>query len=145
MTADRRIRDAWLTAAVHACGSALVLLATGVNVVLAAHLPLLSAAAILLLGLGVRAGSRVAALLLLLAVLTPAAIKLAVGALHAADLPAFPLAALYFRGLLGTLRLHRRAAAQERFFATPASDDPPLSAADPVPPRSSRYRASGTG
>jgi hypothetical protein len=101
----RWIRHAWLTAVVHAVGSTLILLTTGVNIVLAAHYPVVSAAAILALGYGVRRGSRVAALLLLLAAVTPALIKLAVGALHPADLPAFPLAALYARGLWGTIRL----------------------------------------
>jgi hypothetical protein len=84
-----------------------VLLTSGVNLVLAAHYPLVSALAILLLAFGVRRGSRAAALLLFLATLTPAAIKLVIGMLHLADLPAFPLAALYLRGLLGTLRRHR--------------------------------------
>jgi hypothetical protein len=107
--AERWIRHAWLTAVLHATGSAAVLLLTGHNVVLAAHYPLLSAAAILLLAVGIRRRSRTAALLLFLAALTPAAVKLLLGALHASDLPAFPLAFLYGRGLIGTLR-HRRAA-----------------------------------
>jgi hypothetical protein len=107
ITAERWVRDAWITGAVHAAGSALILLATGVNVVLAAHYPLVSAAAILLLALGVRRRSRAAALLLFVAVLAPAFIKLMIGALHPTDLPAFPLAALYARGLAGAIRLHR--------------------------------------
>jgi hypothetical protein len=77
-----------------------------VNVLLAAHYPVLSAAAILGLGYAMRRGSRAAALLLVIAVLTPALTKLALGALHLTDLPAFPLAALYGRGLLGTLHRH---------------------------------------
>jgi hypothetical protein len=101
--AARRIRHAWWTGLLHATGSAALLLATGHNVVLAAHYPLVSALAILLLAFGVRHGSRVAAFLLCAAVLTPALIKLIIGALHVADLPAFPLAALYFRGFIGTL------------------------------------------
>lgn len=60
--AMRRIRDAWLTGMAHALVSAAVLLATGHNIVLSAHYPLLSAAAILLLALGIRPGSRAAAL-----------------------------------------------------------------------------------
>jgi hypothetical protein len=104
----RRIRDAWLTGVAHALGSAAVLLATGHNIVLAAHYPLLSAAAILLLALGVRRGSPTAALLLVLATITPAAIKVVIGALHAADLPAFPLAVLYARGLVGTVQARRQ-------------------------------------
>jgi hypothetical protein len=103
----RWMRHAWITGVLHAGGSALVLLTTGVNIVLAAHYPLVSAAAILLLAYGIRRGSRAAALLLFLATLTPAAIKLAVGALHLADLPAFPLAALYLRGFAGSVRHHR--------------------------------------
>jgi hypothetical protein len=104
----RRIRDAWLTGVAHALGSATVLLTTGHNLVLSAHYPLVSAAAILLLALGIRRGMRAAALLLLLATITPAAIKALVGALHTADLPAFPLAALYARGLVGTVQARRR-------------------------------------
>jgi hypothetical protein len=110
-TAERRIRDAWLTGVAHAVGSSVILLATGHNIVLAAHYPLVSAAAILLLALGIRRGSRAAALLLVIATLTPASIKVVVGALHAADLPAFPLALLYARGLAGTVQLHRERAA----------------------------------
>jgi hypothetical protein len=105
--AQRQMRDAWLTGIVHAAGSALILLTTGHNVVLAAHYPLVSAGAVLLLAFGVRRGSRIAAVLLLVAVLTPASIKLVVGALHPGDLPAFPLAVLYARGLAGTLHWHR--------------------------------------
>jgi hypothetical protein len=105
--AERWIRDAWIVGVVHAAGSALVLVTTGTNIVLAAHYPLLSAVAILLLALGVRRGSRVAALLLFAAALTPALIKLILGVLHATDLPAFPLAALYGRGLIGTVRRQR--------------------------------------
>lgn len=108
-TARRRIRDAWITAVVHAVGSTIILLATGTNLVLAAHYPVLSAGAVLLLGLGIRRRSRVAALLLLVAAATPALIKLALGALHPGDLLAFPLAVLYARGLLGTLRYHQLA------------------------------------
>jgi hypothetical protein len=104
----RRMRDAWITGVVHAAGSAVILLTTGVNIVLAAHYPLVSALAILLLAYGIRRGSRVAAFLLFLAAITPAAIKLVLGVLHLADLPAFPLAALYLRGFLGTLQYHRR-------------------------------------
>lgn len=104
---DGRIRDAWVTGIVHGTGSAVILLATGHNVVLAAHYPLLSALAILILALGVRRRSRMAAILLCAAVLMPALIKLIVGALHVADLPAFPLAAIYGRGVAGTLRHHR--------------------------------------
>jgi hypothetical protein len=100
-TALRRIRHAWIAGALHATGSAVVLLTTGVNIVLAAHYPLVSAGAILGLAYGIRRGSRAAALLLFLATLTPAAIKLVVGALHLTDLPAFPLAALYLRGFVG--------------------------------------------
>lgn len=110
--AARRIRDAWLTGVAHALVSAAVLLATGHNIVLSAHHPMLSAAAILLLALGARRGSRAALLILLLATITPAAIKLVVGALHAADLPAFPLAALYARGLVGTVQARRPARAR---------------------------------
>jgi hypothetical protein len=101
------MRHAWITGVVHATGSALVLLTTGVNIVLAAHYPLVSAVAILLLAYGTGRGSRAAALLLFLATVTPAAIKLVVGALHLADLPAFPLAAVYLRGFMGTVRYHR--------------------------------------
>jgi hypothetical protein len=101
------LRHAWITGVIHVFGSTLVLLTTGVNIVLAAHYPLVSALAILLLAYGIRRGSRAAALLLFLATLTPAAIKLVVGALHLADLPAIPLAALYLRGFVGTLRHHR--------------------------------------
>lgn len=108
--ADRRVRDAWIAGVVHAVGSAFFLLATGHNVVLAAHYPFVSALAILVLAVGVRRRSRIAAALLFIAVLTPALIKLIVGALHMADLPAFPLAALYVRGFVGTLRLHRQRA-----------------------------------
>jgi hypothetical protein len=107
--AERRVRDAWITAVVHATGSTVILLATGVNIVLAAHYPVASAAAVLLLGVGVRRRSRVAAFTLFAAALTPALIKLFLGALHPADLPAFPLAALYARGFIGTLRYHRSA------------------------------------
>jgi hypothetical protein len=102
-----RIRDAWVAGLAHGVGSALIMLATGQNIVLAAHYPLLSAAAIVALALGIRRGSRVAALLLLLAAATPAVIKMALGVLHAADLPAFPLALLYARGLVGTVQMHR--------------------------------------
>ena len=109
-SAARRIRDAWLTGVAHAFVSAAVLLATGHNIVLSAHYPLLSAAAILLLALGIRRGSRAASLILLLATLTPAANKLVVGALHASDLPAFPLAVLYARGLVGTAQAHQQGA-----------------------------------
>jgi hypothetical protein len=105
------IRHAWITGLLHATGSALVLVTSGVNLVLAAHYPLVSALAILLLAFGIRGGSRAAALLLFVATLTPAAIKLVVGMLHLADLPAFPLAALYLRGLVGTVRHHRLRAA----------------------------------
>lgn len=105
--AERQIRHAWITAVVHAVGSALILVTTGVNIVLAAHYPLASAAAILLLGLGIRRRSRVAAAVLLVAAITPALIKLALGALHPADLAAFPLAFLYARGLAGAVRYHR--------------------------------------
>jgi hypothetical protein len=94
----------------HALGSAAVLLTTGHNIVLSAHYPLLSAAAILLLALGIRRGIRTAALLLVLATITPAAIKAVVGALHAADLPAFPLALIYARGLVGTVQARRQRA-----------------------------------
>jgi hypothetical protein len=105
--AERRIRDGWIAGVVHAAGSALILVATGHNIVLAAHYPLLSAAAILALALAVRRRSRVAAFLLFTAAVSPASIKLALGALHAADLPAFPLAALYLRAFMGTLHWHR--------------------------------------
>jgi hypothetical protein len=110
----RRIRDAWLTGMAHAIGSAALLLATGHNIVLAAHYPLLSAAAILLLALGIRRGIRTAAVLLVLATITPAAIKSVVGTLHAADLPAFPLAMMYARGLVGTVQARRRQGQQNR-------------------------------
>jgi hypothetical protein len=106
-TAERWIRAAWITAMLHATGSALILVTTGVNIVLAAHYPLWSAAAILVLGMGIRRRSRVAALLLLAAALSPALIKLTLGVLHLADLPAFPLAFLYGRGLVGAVRYHR--------------------------------------
>jgi len=105
--AETRIRHAWITGVVHATGSALILLTTGVNIVLAAHYPLLSALAILLLAFGIRRGSRAAALLLFLAAITPAAIKLALGVLHPADLPAFALGALYLRGFVGAWDRHR--------------------------------------
>jgi hypothetical protein len=105
--AERRIRQAWITAVVHGVGSALILVTTGVNIVLAAHYPLASAGAVLLLGFAVRARSRVAAAVLLVAAITPALIKLALGMLHLADLPAFPLAFLYARGLVGAVRHHR--------------------------------------
>jgi hypothetical protein len=108
-SARSRIRTAWITSWVHALGSALILLATGVNLVLAAHYPLASAAAVLLLGEGVRRRSRLAAFLLFAAALAPALIKVILGALHPTDLPAFPLAFLYGRGFLGTLRYHRAA------------------------------------
>jgi hypothetical protein len=101
------MQRAWITGVLHATGSALVLLTTGINIVLAAHYPLVSALAILLLAYGIRRGSRAAALLLVLATVAPATIKLAVGALHLADLPAFPLAAAYLRGFVATLRLRR--------------------------------------
>jgi hypothetical protein len=104
---DTAIRHAWLAGVVHSVGGAVVLLATGEKIVLSAHYPLASALAILLLAYGIRRGSRAAALLLLLATISPAATKLVVGTLHPADLPAFPLAALYLRGLLGTVRQHR--------------------------------------
>ena len=87
-----------------------MLLATGHNIVLSAHYPLLSAAAILLLALGIRRGSRAAALIILLATITPAAIKMVVGALHVTDLPAFPLTVLYARGLVGTIQARRQGA-----------------------------------
>lgn len=106
------IRFAWITGVLHANGSALVLLASGVNIVLAAHYPLASAVAILLLALGIRRGMRTAALLLFLATATPAAIKLVVGVLHLADLPAIPLAAVYLRGFVATVRQHRLRRAQ---------------------------------
>jgi hypothetical protein len=80
---------------------------SGINIVLAAHYPVVSAGAILLLALGIRRRSRAAALLLFLATLAPASIKLTVGALHTGDLPAFLLAAVYGRGLVGTLQHHR--------------------------------------
>jgi hypothetical protein len=105
--AERQIRHAWITAVVHAVGSALILVTTDVNLGLAAHYPLASAGAILLLGFGIRRRSRVAAAVLLVAAITPALIKLALGALHPADLPAFPLAILYARGLVGAVRHHR--------------------------------------
>jgi hypothetical protein len=105
--ARRWMQHAWITGVLHSAGSAVVLLTTGVNIVLAAHYPLVSALAILLLAWGIRRGSRAAALLLFLATLSPAAIKLAVGALHLADLPAVPLAALYLRGFAGTVRYQR--------------------------------------
>jgi hypothetical protein len=103
----RWMRHAWITGVLHAIGSALVLLTTGVNIVLAAHYPLVSAVAILLLAWGIRRGSRAAALLLFLATLSPATIKLFIGALHLTDLPAFALAALYLRGFVGTLVFRR--------------------------------------
>ncbi|HSJ23905.1 MAG TPA: hypothetical protein VK929_04410 [Longimicrobiales bacterium] len=106
--ADRRVRHAWLTSVIHAVGSSVVLLATGLNVGLAAHYPLLSAGAVFLLGLGIRRGSRVAALLLLLAAATPAVIKLMLGVLHATDAAALPLSIMYARGLAGTIRLASR-------------------------------------
>lgn len=102
-TAHSRIRGAWITSLVHALGSSLILLATDVNLVLAAHYPLASAVAVALLGEGVRRRSRLAAFLLFAAALSPALIKSGLGALHPADLPAFPLAFLYGRGFLGTL------------------------------------------
>jgi hypothetical protein len=108
-SARRQIHHAWLTSIVHAVGSATLLVATGVNIGLAAHYPLASAAAVLLLGFGVRQRSRVAAALLLAAALSPALIKLVVGAFHAADLAAFPLSAMYARGLIGTVRVRRAA------------------------------------
>jgi hypothetical protein len=101
------VRHAWITGVLHATGSTLILLTTGVNIVLAAHYPLVSALAILLLAYGTRRGIRAAALLLFLAAVTPATIKLILGALHLADLPAFPLAALYLRGFVGAVRMHR--------------------------------------
>jgi hypothetical protein len=127
--AARQIRDGWITAAVHSLGSTIILLATGINIVLAAHLPVASAGAILLLGAGVRRGSRVAAALLVAAALTPALIKLIVGALHPADLPAFPLAFLYARALTGAIRHHRL-----RRRAASA----PHSRAGTLPPRDAR-------
>jgi hypothetical protein len=102
-----RVRHAWIAGVLHSTGSALVLLTTGVNIVLAAHYPLVSALAILLLAYGIRRGSGMAALLLFLATVTPAAVKLGLGALHLADLPAFPLAAVYLRGVVGAVRLRR--------------------------------------
>jgi hypothetical protein len=111
VTAARRVRDAWVAGVVHACGSAAILITTGQNVVLAAHYPLLSAAAILLLALGIRRGSRIAAMLLFLAAVTPASVKLALGMLHPADLPAFPLALLYARGFIGTMQARSSAVA----------------------------------
>jgi hypothetical protein len=101
------VRAAWITGLLHGTGSALVLVATGRNIVLAAHYPLVSAAAIVILAYGIRRGSRAAALLLLLATVTPAGIKLLLGVLHPLDLPAFPLAAVYLLGFAGTVRLHR--------------------------------------
>jgi hypothetical protein len=100
----RPIRVAWITGVIHAAGSAVILLTTGVNIVLAAHYPLVSALAILLLAYGIRRGSRVAALLLFLATITPASVKLVLGVLHLADLPASPLAVIYLRGFIGTVR-----------------------------------------
>jgi len=105
--AERWIRHAWLTAVAHAGVSAAVLLMTGRNLVLSAHYPLLSALVLLLLAFGVRRGSRTAALLLFVGVLTPALIKLLAGVLDATDIPAFPLAALYGRGVAGAFRRHR--------------------------------------
>lgn len=96
-----------MTSVIHAVGSSGILLATGINIGLAAHYPLLSAAAVLFLGAGIRRGSRAAALLLLLAAATPAMIKLILGALHVADAAAVPLSMMYARGLAGTIRLNR--------------------------------------
>jgi hypothetical protein len=104
---ERRVRDAWIAGVAHAIGSTVILLTTGHNIVLAAHYPLASALAILLLAMAVRQRSRAAAALLTIAVLAPVTIKLILGVVHAADLPALPLAALYARGWLGASRLHR--------------------------------------
>jgi hypothetical protein len=101
------MRHAWITGVVHATGSALVLLTTGVNIVLSAHYPLVSAGAILLLAYGTGRGIRTAAMLLFLATVTPITVKLVLGALHPSDLPALPLAALYLRGFVGTVGFHR--------------------------------------
>jgi hypothetical protein len=107
--AEAWMQHAWITGVIHATVSSVVLLAFGVNIVLAAHYPLASALAILLLAFGIRRGLRAAALLLFLAAITPATIKLLLGVLHPADLPAFPLAALYLRGFIGTVASTRHA------------------------------------
>lgn len=102
-------RVAWITGVVHAVGSSLLLVTTGRNVALAAHYPLASALAVLVLALGIRQGSRVAAVLLFVAAVTPALVKLALGALHPADLAAFVLGPVYALGMVGTFRARRRA------------------------------------
>ena len=105
--AERWIRIAWITGVSHAVGSSFVLLATGRNIALAAHLPLASAAAVLVLALWMRRGSPVAAVLLFVAAVTPALVKLALGVLHPADLAAFVLGPLYGLGMVGTFRARR--------------------------------------
>ena len=103
------VRLAWVTGVAHALGSSVLLVTTGRNVALAAHYPLASALAVLVLALGIRQGSRVAAVLLFVAALAPALVKLALGALHPADLAAFVLGPVYGLGAVGTFRARREA------------------------------------
>jgi hypothetical protein len=105
--AERWMRIAWVTGVGQAFLTAALLLATGRNLLLSAHYPLVSALAVLLLALGVRRGSRAAAVLLTAGVLAPSLIKLLLGALQPVDLPAFPLAALYALGTVATFRSQR--------------------------------------
>ena len=99
------IRRAWITGVFHGLASAAILLATGRNVVLSAHYPLVSAAVVVFLALCIRQGSRLAAFVLFAGVLAPAVVKLAVGGFPV-EWVAFLLAAVYLHGFLGTLRYH---------------------------------------
>lgn len=110
MNADRAsarlaIRRAWITGVFHGLASAAILLATGRNVVLSAHYPLVSAAVVVFLALCLRQGSRLAAFVLFAGVLAPAVVKLVLGG-FAVEWVAFLLAAVYLHGFLGTLRYH---------------------------------------
>lgn len=111
MEADHWILIAWVTGVVHAGASALLLATTGRNVALAAHYPLASALAVLILALGVRRGSRVAALVLFVGAMAPPLVKLTLGAIHPVDLAGFVLGPLYGLGLAGTVRARRVAGA----------------------------------
>jgi hypothetical protein len=104
-SAHLAIRRAWITGVFHGLASAAILLATGRNIVLAAHYPLISAAVVVFLALCVRQGSRLAAFVLFAGVLAPAVVKLAAGG-YPVEWVAFVLAAVYGHGFLGTLRYH---------------------------------------
>jgi hypothetical protein len=100
----RWVEIAWRVGVVQAVATALILLVAGRNILLSAHYPLVSALAVLVLALGVRRGSRVAAVILFVGVLAPSAIKLAAGVLQPVDIAAFPLAAVYGLGVAGSFR-----------------------------------------